>query len=104
MKVIGIVPGTYSTKAVKLIVEMTPEELNHIQGEWVTGKEPFVGMRVQVDKIFKRLRELKENQYQLEKVRAQLRAVADLLEPLEGVVGCDAPAEEKGDAEQTGQS
>jgi hypothetical protein len=104
MKVIGIVPGTYTTKAAKLIVEMTPEELNHIQGEWVKEKEPVVGMKVEVDEIFKRLRELKENQYQLSKVRAQLRAVADLLEPLEGVVSCDSPAEENGDAEQSSQS
>jgi hypothetical protein len=103
MKVIGVVPGPYTNEAARLIVEMTPRELSNIQGEWKT-REPNVGMQVDVHTIFRRLQELKENQDQLSKVRAQLRAVADLLEPLEGVVSCDAPAEEKGDAAQTGQS
>lgn len=100
MKVIAIVPGAYQREE-KLIVEMTPSELKKIHGEVV---RPDIGMTVAVGTIYDRLSSLRDSQAKLQKVRQQLRAVADLLEPLEGVVGCDAPAEEKGDAEQSGQS
>lgn len=90
MKVIGIIPGAYQREE-KLIVEMTPSELNKIHAG--STVRPEVGTTVAVGAIYDRLRALQDNQKKLVQVRNQLRAVADLLEPLEAVVGCDAPAE-----------
>lgn len=101
MKVIGIIPARYRSNPDSLLVEMTRDEFANV-ADGVANVE--VGTTVDVDKIYNRLRKLKGNQHELAKARAQLRAVADLLEPLEGVVSCDAPAEELGDAKQSNQS
>lgn len=102
MKVIGVIPLPYSNTD-SVIVEMTSKELEQICGSSFNDT-PRVGTVFKVHEIYSRMRGLKDNQERLKNVRQQLIAVAGLLEPLEGVVSCDAPAEEKGDAEQTGQS
>jgi hypothetical protein len=76
---------------------MTPSELNKIHAG--STVRPEVGATVAVGLIYDRLRQLADNQKKLAQVRNQLRAVADLLEPLEGVVGCDAQEGIEGNTE-----
>lgn len=101
MKVIGVIPQRYGGSN-RLLVEMNQEDWFNIQGKYShTNESVSVGNFVNVSKIYRRIKALEENQSELQKVRQQLRAMADLLEPLEGVVGCDpVEAEQKEDQQE----
>jgi hypothetical protein len=75
MKVIAIVPGAYQREE-KLIVEMTPSELNKIHAG--STIRPDIGMTVEVGQIYNRLKGLNANQGKLREARQQLIAVAGL--------------------------
>lgn len=97
MKVIGLVPSAYRSEE-KLIVEMTAAEWNCITD---VGGDRKVGMTMDVAKVYQRAKSLQQNQATLATARQQLVAIASLLEPLEGVVGCD-PQPEGNEAETNG--
>ena len=87
MKAIGSIPlrgGDY-----KLIVEMTQEEWKAVSGSPSAYAKVSIGSTVAVHKVFSRSAMLRDNQEKLAEARQSLRAIANLLEPLEGVVGCD---------------
>jgi len=99
MKAIGLIPnGRHGSK---LIVEMTEDEWKKIVNDEYSPLNVVVGQTGDVGKVFDRAKRLKQNQGELKKAMQSLRAIADLLEPLEGVVGCD-PQPATNEAESNG--
>lgn len=59
------------------------------------GNNPYVNEDIELKPAWERLAKLKSNRDELEKAIRQLRACADILEPLAPLVGCDPPVKDE---------
>lgn len=99
MKVIAKIPVRFRDDS--LVVEMTYNEWKKLAGDAHQGITAEVGTTLNVDKLYDRIKSIERNRDKLASVRQNLIAIASLLEPLEGVVGCD-PQPETNEAESNG--
>ena len=93
MKIIATIPQTYSVD--KYLVEMTEQEIKLLTVTYATTSNwIYVGQEFNVSKRYERLISLENNREKLDKAIKQIRAVADIIEPLESVVSGEMPVEE----------
>ena len=106
MKIFGRVPARHGDADV--LVQMTTEELAMIAffsrgySEARRANELPPGTKIDVDAAYLRLNQLDDNRRKLDAAIGSLRAVADTLEPLTGIVAVPEPPKAVATCEETG--